>query len=188
MHLPAFLRVPKEKMRRQFPQFARERMRLPRKGSICVSFSAFTGSLFFFIRPVLTQSFYFPRGLNVDICLAGSERLDEKYSDRCIIYRMCNLNNPRSLGYRAIRIALPSVIARSAFFTNCKNMNNARGRFLRDKLFLQDRQRFGIKNSIYHYCFKYQLGLIYDLSGDELLPACYIINSHFSMLTIYLSV
>lgn len=126
--------------------------RLQEKGCVCrgKGASAYRSQhspvrYFFFIRPVLTQSFYFPRRLNVDICLAGSERLDEKYSDRRIIYRMCNLNNPRSLGYRAIRIALPSVIARSTFFTNCKNMNNARGRFLRDKLFLQDRQRFGIK-------------------------------------------
>lgn len=52
---------------------------------------------FFLLFPTgfITQSFSFPRGLDVDVCLAGSERVNEKCNDRRIIYRRCNLNNPR---------------------------------------------------------------------------------------------
>lgn len=53
----------------------------------------------FFNPTGFNHSFYFLRGPNVNICLSGNEKVNEKCNDRRIIYRRYNLNNPKSLGY-----------------------------------------------------------------------------------------
>lgn len=95
----------------------------------------FTGSLLFFFNPTgFNHSFYFLRGPNVNICLSGNEKVNEKCNDRRIIYRRCNLNNPKSLGYLAIRIAHPSAIARLTFFLLEKYVSETHKLFLGIKM------------------------------------------------------